>query len=112
MRRIYNPLQYEFLQPLQDWNVFITVSAFLLGASQIFFLFNFFWSLFAGKKAERNPWKANTLEWIAASPPPHGNFEVQPVVYRGPYEYSSPEVEEDWLPQNKNLGPGAAARQH
>jgi cytochrome c oxidase subunit 1 len=112
MRRIYNPLQYEFLQPLQDWNVFITVSAFLLGISQILFLFNFFWSLFAGKKAERNPWQANTLEWIAPSPPPHGNFEVQPVVYRGPYEYSSPEVPEDWLPQNKNLGPGAAARAH
>src|SRR5499433_1171807 len=112
MRRIYNPTQYEFLQPMQHWNVFITVSALILGASQIFFLYNFFWSLFAGKKAERNPWQANTLEWVAASPPPHGNFEVQPVVYRGPYEYSSPEVKEDWLPQNKQVGAGAAARAH
>ena len=112
MRRIYNPMQYEFLQPLQHWNVFMTVSAFILGASQIFFLVNFFWSLFAGKKAERNPWQANTLEWVAASPPPHGNFEAQPVVYRGPYEYSSPEVKEDWLPQDKALGAGAAARAH
>jgi cytochrome c oxidase subunit I len=112
MRRIYNPTQYEFLQPMQHWNVFITVSALILGASQIFFLVNFFWSLFAGKKAERNPWQANTLEWIAASPPPHGNFEIQPVVYRGPYEYSSPEVKEDWLPQDKQLGAGAAARTH
>ena len=112
MRRIYNPTQYEFLQPMQHWNVFITVSALILGASQIFFLYNFVWSLFAGKKAERNPWQANTLEWTAASPPPHGNFEVQPVVYRGPYEYSSPEVKEDWLPQNKQLGAGAAARAH
>jgi len=110
MRRIYNPMQYEFLMPLQQWNVFITVSAFLLGASQIFFLGNFFWSLFAGKKAERNPWQANTLEWSAPTPPPHGNFEVQPVVYRGPYEYSSPEVKEDWLPQDRNLG--TAARAH
>src|SRR5438874_2616548 len=112
MRRIYNPTQYEFLQPMQHWNVFITVSALILGASQIFFLYNFVSSLFAGKKAERNPWQANTLEWTAASPPPHGNFEVQPVVYRGPYEYSSPEVKEDWLPQNKQLGAGAAARAH
>ena len=109
MRRIYNPTQYEFLQPMQDWNVFITVSAFILGASQIFFLINFFWSLFAGKKAESNPWQANTLEWTAPSPPPHGNFAVTPVVYRGPYEYSSPEVKEDWLPQNKQL-PGAPPR--
>jgi cytochrome c oxidase subunit 1 len=112
MRRIYNPTQYEFLQPMQHWNVFITVSALILGASQIFFLYNFVWSLFAGKKAERNPWQANTLEWVATSPPPHGNFEVQPVVYRGPYEYSSPEVKEDWLPQDKQLGAGAAARAH
>ena len=112
MRRIYNPTQYAFLLPLQHWNVFITVSAFCLGGVQIFFLVNFFWSLFRGKKAERNPWQANTLEWTASSPPPHGNFEVQPVVYRGAYEYSSPEVEEDWLPQNRDLGAGAAARSH
>src|ERR1041385_3313326 len=112
MRRIYNPTQYEFLLPMQHWNVFITISALLLGASQFLFLYNFVVSLFAGKKAERNPWQANTLEWSAPTPPPHGNFEVQPVVYRGPYEYSSPEVQEDWLPQDKNLGPAAAARAH
>ena len=112
MRRIYNPTQYEFLMSMQHWNVFITVSALLLGASQIFFVVNFIWSLCAGKKAERNPWQANTLEWSAATPPPHGNFEVLPVVYRGPYEYSSPEVKEDWLPQDKNLGTGAAVRSH
>ena len=111
MRRIYNPTQYEFLQPLQDWNVFITVSALLLGLSQLPFLINFFWSLFAGKRAERNPWQANTLEWTAPTPPPHGNFEVQPTVYRGPYEYSSPEVKEDWLPQDKPLAK-TAARAH
>ena len=112
MRRIYNPLQYEFLQPMQHWNVFITVSALLLGASQIFFVVNFFWSLFAGKKAEQNPWQANTLEWTAPTPPPHGNFLTQPVVYRGAYEFSSPEVKEDWLPQDKNLGVSTAVRTH
>jgi cytochrome c oxidase subunit 1 len=112
MRRIYNPLQYEFLHPMQDWNVFITMSAFLLGVSQIFFLYNFFASLFAGKKADTNPWLANTLEWTAPSPPPHGNFITAPVVYRGPYEYSSPEVKEDWLPQTRALPGSAAARGH
>jgi cytochrome c oxidase subunit 1 len=112
MRRIYNPMQYEFLMPMQHWNVFITISALLLGASQFIFLGNFVWSLIAGKKAEQNPWQANTLEWTAATPPPHGNFEVQPVVYRGPYEYSSPEVKEDWLPQDKNLGASTTARAH
>ena len=114
MRRIYNPLQYEFITPMQDWNVFITWSALILGASQIFFLYNFIYSLFAGKKAEQNPWQANTLEWSAPTPTPHGNFLTTPTVYRGPYEYSSPEVKEDWLPQDKNIGTdgGAAARAH
>ena len=111
MRRIYNPIQYEFLQPLQGINVFITITALILGLSQIPFVVNFFWSLFAGKKAERNPWQANTLEWSAASPPPHGNYEATPTVYRGAYEYSSPEVQEDWLPQNRRLGTESAAAQ-
>jgi cytochrome c oxidase subunit 1 len=107
MRRIYNPMQYEFLLPLQHWNVFITWCAILLGLFQIVFLVNFFWSLFSGKKAEKNPWHANTLEWEAPSPPPHGNFGEIPTVYRGPYEYSVPGMTEDWLPQAQ-AGPEAA----
>ncbi len=103
MRRIYNPLQYEFLEPFQGMNTFITVMALCLGASQIFFVINFVWSLFWGRRAPENPWQANTLEWDAPSPPPHGNFITTPTVYRGPYEYSSPEVEEDWLPQSRYL---------
>ncbi|MEK6716735.1 MAG: cbb3-type cytochrome c oxidase subunit I [candidate division NC10 bacterium] len=110
MRRIYNPMQYEFLQPLQPINVFITVSALVLGIAQIPFVINFFWSLFAGKKAERNPWQANTLEWTAPSPPPHGNWgDTLPVVYGGPYEYSPPGVSEDYLPQTQSRVPHLAA---
>lgn len=110
MRRIYNPLQYEFLKPLQPINVFITVSALILGTVQILFIVNFFWSLFAGRKAERNPWRANTLEWSASSPPPHGNFDLIPTVYRGPYEYSAPEAPEDYLPQDRSLAAAPEAR--
>ncbi len=110
MRRIANPTYYDFLKPLQHWNVIITVSAFALGIAQVIFLINFIMSMAAGRKAEANPWNANTLEWTAApTPPPHGNFPGPlPVVYRGPYEYSSPEVTEDWLPQNRDLGSGRA----
>ncbi len=109
MRRIYNPLQYEFLHSLQPINVFITVSAFLLGSSQTLFVFNFFWSLVAGKRAEANPWQANTLEWATPSPPPHGNWgEKLPVVYGGPYEYSPPGISEDYLPQNQPRAPQTA----
>jgi cytochrome c oxidase subunit 1 len=78
--------------------------------AQIFFAINFFWSLFAGKKAPLNPWQANTLEWIALSPPPHLNWgDKIPTVYRGPYEYASPEVEEDYLPQSRFLPTGTRA---
>jgi len=104
MRRIYNPLQYDFLKDLQPINVLITIGAIGLGFSQLVFAVNYFGTLIAGKKAEQNPWKANTLEWEAPTPPPHGNFPgALPTVYRGPYEYSSPLVEEDYLPQAKRL---------
>jgi len=109
MRRIANPMQYDFLQPLQPMNVFATIASILLLLGQIPFVINFFWSLFAGKVAERNPWQANTLEWTAPSPPPHGNFETVPVVYRGPYEYSHPSVTEDWLPQDRPAVPTAVS---
>jgi cytochrome c oxidase subunit 1 len=85
---------------MQDTNVFITYCALILGASQLIFAFNFLWSLRAGKKALANPWNANSLEWSAPSPPPHGNWGgVTPAVYRGPYEYSSPETDADYLMQ-------------
>ena len=99
MRRIYDFTQYEYLQPLQPMNRFITISAFCLVVTQLLFAINFLWSMFKGEKADNNPWKSNGLEWTVASPPPHGNFAEMPVVYRGPYEYSSPESDTDFLPQ-------------
>ncbi len=77
-----------------------TFSLLVLLAFQVPFLINFFWSLRAGKRAEANPWLANTLEWAADSPPPHGNFAEMPTVYRGPYEYGSPGRRQDYWPQN------------
>ncbi len=102
-RRIADPYVYQLWAPLQGLNQFMTISAYVLGLAQIIFAANFIYSLFKGEKAEANPWHANTLEWCAASSPPlaHGNFEMVPIVYRGPYEYSAPEVEEDWYPQNR-----------
>ncbi len=100
MRRIYNPTQYDFLKPLEPVNMFISISAFVLGAAQFLLLANMIWSYYKGEKATENPWHANTLEWSAPSPPGHGNWPGPvPVVYRGPYEYSSPESAEDYLPQ-------------
>ncbi|MGQ0646054.1 MAG: cytochrome c oxidase subunit I [Gemmatimonadaceae bacterium] len=106
MRRIYDPTQYDFLKPLQPLNELISISAFLLFAVQLIFAVNFIVCLFKGKKAPENPWEDNGLEWTVPSPPAHGNFVTTPRVYRGPYEYSSPLVTEDFLPQNREL-PGA-----
>lgn len=100
MRPIYNPLQYDLLRPLQPIQVFITVSAICLTLAQMPFVVNVCWSLWGGKRAGANPWRANTLEWVAPSPPPHGNWgDALPRVYRGPYEFSAPDADEDYLPQ-------------
>jgi cytochrome c oxidase subunit 1 len=114
MRRIYNPMQYEFLQHQQHWNVFMTYGAILLGFAQLLFVINLIWSLAAGRKAPMNPWNATTLEWTAASPPPHLNWgPTLPTVYRGPYEYSDPEAADDFLPQTQAPArAGARPRAH
>ncbi len=103
MRRIYDPTQYEFLKPYQPLNEFISISAFALFAVQAIFALNFILSLKWGKKAPQNPWEDNGLEWSLPAPAPHGNWEMVPTVYRGPYEFSSPEVPEDYLPQYRKL---------
>jgi len=101
-RRYYAFNKYQFLEPLQDWNVVITITAFVLGAAQLIFIYNFFRSIFRGEKATENPWNATTLEWAAASPPPHLNWGAElPVVYRGPYDFSMPGAARDFIPQNE-----------
>jgi cytochrome c oxidase subunit 1 len=111
-RRYFDSTIYKTFEHLNGLNVFMTVSALLLGLSQLIFLANFFWSLFFGKKAERNPWHSNSLEWSAPSPPPHGNFEQTPTVHRGPYEYGVPDLEADYLPQTQEQVPAGAQVAH
>jgi cytochrome c oxidase subunit 1 len=112
-RRVADPYsKYPYIDAMLPMNHFMTISAIVLGFAQFIFVANLVYSIFWGPKATQNPWNANTLEWCAAPVGPgiHGNFPGRvPTVYRGPYEYASPEVEEDWLPQNKDLGAPAAA---
>jgi cytochrome c oxidase subunit 1 len=113
-RRYYDPAASSFLEPMQPLNVFISVSAFVMGLAQFIFVANFVLSLFFGKRAGRNPWRANTLEWSTPTPPPHGNFEREPMVVRGPYEYSDPAFgDDDHAMQASNLpDPSPAAPVH
>jgi cytochrome c oxidase subunit 1 len=101
-RRIFDYTYFaELNRPeLRNLDKFATLSLLTMLAAQPLFIVNFFWSLFRGEKAGKNPWNANTLEWSADSPPPHGNWPELPRVYRGPYEYSVPGREQDYWPQN------------
>ena len=100
-RRLADPYHYETFRNLLPLNQFISYCAFALVGLQIIFVINFFGSMFFGSRAGRNPWNSNGLEWQAPSPPGHGNFDFQPIIHRGPYEYGSPEVEEDYYPQTQ-----------
>ncbi len=103
-RRYADPYIHPYLEHLLNMNQFMTISAMLMGFAQFLLLGNFLYSMFYGKKCGRNPWNANGLEWTAPSPPGHGNFDIPPVCYRGPYEYASPLVpDQDYLPQTHRL---------
>ena len=77
----------SYTPDLGELNLFISVAAFVLGASFLIFVVNMLKSLVAGEKAPANPWQARTLEWMTSSPPPLENFQAPPVVVGGPYEY-------------------------
>jgi len=103
-RRLWDGGQiYAHAQDTLWLNSVMSWSAWLLALAQIPFVINFFVSIRSGEKVSDNPWDATTLEWAAPSPPPHGNFETVPSVYRGPYEYSPPGSSGDYLPQHKKL---------
>ena len=95
-------------------NAFITIVALIVGAVQLVFVFNLFWSLRHGREAGGNPWRATTLEWqTPETPTPHGNWGKElPVVYRWAYDYSVPGAPEDFLPQNQPSAQTASGGAH
>ena len=100
-RRYYSFTGFDYASEWADLNVFITVFAFVGVLSQLIFFFNFFYSIFAGPRSTRNPWRSNTLEWTTPVNPGHGNWPGEiPKVYRWPYDYSKPGAPVDWIPQH------------
>lgn len=106
-RRYYSNEAFALFDNTHELNVIITGFGVLGAIAQVVFLFNFFFSIYKGKRATQNPWKSNTLEWTAPIEHLHGNWPGSlPEVYRWPYDYSKPGKDEDFVPQNVPLSAG------
>jgi cytochrome c oxidase subunit 1 len=109
-RRLFDPFENPLYADLAGLNRWTSTFAFALFAGQLFFVVNFFKTVFGRRAAPAgaNPWQVTTLEWTnTTSPPPFHNFDRIPVVVRGPHEFSNPEVERltgrDWAGQAEVL---------
>ncbi|MFL9843117.1 cytochrome c oxidase subunit I [Flavobacterium rhizosphaerae] len=112
-RRYYTNTAFPLFDDLQDINVIVTIFAIVGAAFQLVFLWNFFHSIFRGKRAPQNPWRSNTLEWTAPVEHIHGNWPGEiPEVYRWPYDYSKPGHNEDFVPQNIPMKEGEEQLHH
>jgi len=118
---IFWPMHYEGLAgvprrylDLRDWHSFnkfddlnkmITVVSIIVFAAQLMFVFNFFYSIFKGRKVRTpNPWGSNTLEWTTPINPGHGNWPGEiPEVHRWAYDYGKDGRE--FIPQTEPVGP-------
>jgi cytochrome c oxidase subunit 1 len=80
----------DYAEKFATWNLFISISSFILGLSSLIFVYNMVTSWRGGPRAVANPWRALTLEWQVSSPPPVFNFDAVPTVVGGPYEYGVP----------------------
>ncbi len=61
-----------------QWNLVITIGAFILAFSFVVFIINVMKSLRSGEVAGNDPWDAATAEWMIPSPPPVYNFATIP----------------------------------
>ena len=112
-RRYYTNTNFPLFDDLQNVNVLITVFALVGGVFQLVFLYNFFSSIFYGKRSVQNPWKSTTLEWTAPVEHIHGNWPGEiPHVHRWPYDYSKPGHDVDFVPQNIPLKEGEEELHH
>lgn len=104
-RRYYSFDTFDSFNMFTGMNAFITVTVIIVVFMQLVFVFNFFWSIFNGRKVkDPNPWRATTLEWTTPITPGHGNWPGDlPVVHRWPYDYSKDGV--DFVPQTVPLSP-------
>ncbi|MDB9873915.1 cbb3-type cytochrome c oxidase subunit I [Flavobacteriaceae bacterium] len=112
-RRYYTNSNFPLFDDTSNVQILITVFALVGGLFQLVFLWNFFHSIFFGKKAEQNPWRSNTLEWTTPVERIHGNWPGEiPHVHRWAYDYSKPGHDEDFVQQHVPLKEGEEELQH
>ncbi|MGZ3937858.1 MAG: cytochrome c oxidase subunit I, partial [Flavisolibacter sp.] len=89
-----------------DLNRMISIVTIVVFAVNLMFVFNFFYSIFKGRKVRTmNPWGANTLEWTTPIHPGHGNWPGDiPEVHRWPYDYGKDG--RDHIMQTEPVSPG------
>ena len=81
----------EYAPNLHALNVWVSISAFVLGFSMLIFLANTVYSLiFVRLRAEHNPWRSKSIEWQIPTPVPVNNFDQIPVFDSDPYDYGVP----------------------
>ena len=105
-RRYYDFSNWESFKMFAGLNTFISIVAIVVFAAQFLFIFNFFYSIYKGRKLtdrNKNPWASTTLEWTTPIHPPHGNWTGEiPEVYRWPYDYGKDG--RDYIPQTEPIG--------
>ena len=103
-RRYYDYSNWESFKMFGGLNQFISLVAMVVFVAQLLFVFNFFYSIFKGRRVtSTNPWGSNTLEWTTPIKPGHGNWPGEiPEVYRGAYDYAKDGKE--FIPQNVPVG--------
>ena len=104
-RRYLDLRGWHNFNKFDDLNKMITIVAMIVFAMQLMFIFNFFYSIFKGRKVRsENPWGSNTLEWTTPINPGHGNWPGEiPEVHRWPYDYGKDGRE--FIPQTEPIGP-------
>ncbi|HZV98055.1 MAG TPA: cytochrome c oxidase subunit I [Methylophilaceae bacterium] len=71
----------DYALQFANFNMISSLGAFVLGASQLLFLYVVIKCIRGGAKAGDRPWEgADTLEWTLASPPPYHTFATAPTI--------------------------------
>jgi cytochrome c oxidase subunit 1 len=79
---------YNYLDQFTIYHQISTFGSYILGLGFVMAIVTLLVSLKKGTSATANPWKSATLEWTHTDIMPiEHNFQQQPVVTEGPYEY-------------------------